>query len=267
VISGCYNESLAEAVEALRMTDHLTENKSWITKSWTSRIVITLGVIVLLWIIIARVVDTQAIVAGVTESSHRIISQSTDPMKMPAVTSDVESLYQDAVAHLVGDGVSKDSDKALEFYRQAADMGHPQAQEDLGLIYYTGYGVEQNFVEAVKWYKKAALQGRTKSAYDLGIMHCRGEGTPVDDSEGAKWILVAAEAGSAEAQWTLALMYGRGQGVPQDRQAAMEWIHRAAERGYETAEKSLQSNNEELLNIIFQYPEQPALGETTAKAD
>ena len=248
------------------MTDHLTENKSWITESWTSRIVITLGVIVLLWIIIARVVDTQAIVAGVTESSHRIISQSTDPMKMPAVTTDVESLYQDAVAHLVGDGVPKDSDKALEFYRQAADMGHPQAQEDLGLIYYTGYGVEQNFVEAVKWYKKAALQGRIKSAYDLGIMHCRGEGTPVDDSEGAKWILVAAEAGSAEAQWALALMYGRGQGVARDRETAMGWIQRAANQGDATAKNALKSEHKEFLDNMFHY-HNAMPNETTAKAD
>jgi len=249
------------------MTDLLGKNESWISKSWTSRIVIIMGVIFLLWIIIARAVDTQAIVAAITGSSHTTISPSTDPMKRPAVTSDAERLYQDAVAHLVGDGVPKDSDKALEFYRQAADMGHPQAQEDLGLIYYTGYGVEQNYVEAVKWYKKAALQGRIKSAYDLGIMHCRGEGTPVDDSEGAKWILVAAEAGSAEAQWALALMYGRGQGVPQDKEIARQWIRRVGDQGYSAAKKMLLPEQKDFLEFVFRNSGKPKSNETTAKAD
>ena len=249
------------------MTDLLGKNESWITKSWTSRIVIIMGVIFLLWIILARDVDTQAIVAAVIGSSHTTISPSTDPMKRPAVTSDAESLYQDAVAHLVGDGVPKDSDKALEFYRQAADKGHPQAQEDLGLIYYTGYKVKQNYVEAVKWYKKAALQGRIKSAYDLGIMHCRGEGTPVDDSEGAKWILVAAEAGSAEAQWALALMYGRGQGVPQDEETARQWIRRAGDQDYECAKKLLQPEHKDTLEFMFRYSENVKSNETTAKAN
>ena len=248
------------------MTDHLAGNKPWITKPSTPRIVITMGVIILLWIIIARAVDTQAIVAAVTESSYKVISTSTDETKMPVGTSDAEMLYRQAVAHLVGDGVSIDTAKALECYRQAAESGHPQAQEDLGFIYYTGYRVEQNYEEALKWYKKAALQGRMEAAWNLGLMYCHGEGTLKDYAEAAKWILVAAEAGSAEAQWTLGLMYGRGQGVTRDRETAMEWIQRAANQGDATAKNALKSEHKEFLDIMFHY-HNAMPSEITVKAD
>ena len=249
------------------MTDHLAENKSWITKPWTPRIVITMGVIVLLWIIIARAVDTQAIVAAVTESSHKVIATSTDEMKRPAGTSDAEMLYRQAVAHLVGDGVSMDTAKALECYRQAAESGHPQAQEDLGFIYYTGYKVEQNYEEALKWYKKAALQGRMEAAWNLGLMYCHGEGTLKDYAEAAKWILVAAEAGSAHAQLALAQMYGRGDGVPQDKEIARQWIRRAGDQGYSAAEKMLLPEQKDFLEFVFRNSESSKSNETTAKAD
>ena len=89
---------------------------------------------------------------------------------------------------------------------------------------------------------------------------------PQDYSDAARWIRMAAETGLPEAQWTLALMYGRGQGVPKDRRAAMEWMQMAAERCSKIAEQFLQWNNEELLNIILQYPVRPVSGETTVKA-
>ena len=249
------------------MTNHLSENKSLITKTWAFRIVITMGVIVLSWIIIARSLGTQSIVARVMDSSHKAIAFSTGLVNMALGINDAEKLYQDAVTHLIGDGVPKDSDKALRLYHQAADMGHPQAQEDLGLIYYTGYKVKRNYVEAIKWYKEAALQGQIKSAYELSIMYCRGEGTPIDDSEGAKWKLVAAEAGSAEAQWGLALMYGRGDGVPQDKEIARQWIRRAADQGYGSAEKILLPEQKDFLEFIFRNSGRPKSNETTAKAD
>jgi len=49
--------------------------------------------------------------------------------------------------------------QALRWFHKAADQGHANAQNNLGLCYARGAGVVQDKVEAVKWYRLAAEQG------------------------------------------------------------------------------------------------------------
>ena len=56
-----------------------------------------------------------------------------------------------------GTGVMQDYEKAVEFYRQAAEAGEANAMNNLGIIYeYEKYGQKKNLQEALKWYKLAA---------------------------------------------------------------------------------------------------------------
>ena len=48
---------------------------------------------------------------------------------------------------------------AIDIWRTIADLGHSEAQFNLGLIYLEGYGVDKNAFEAAKWWSKAALNG------------------------------------------------------------------------------------------------------------
>ena len=47
----------------------------------------------------------------------------------------------------------------IKEWRQAAEQGDAEAQNNMGFIYGTGNGVPKDYVEAVKWYRKAAEQG------------------------------------------------------------------------------------------------------------
>jgi hypothetical protein len=70
-----------------------------------------------------------------------------------------------------------------------------EAQTDLGLMYANGEGVGRDYDEAVNWYRKAAEQGDAKAQNALGVMYHNGFGVKRDDKEAKKWFRKAAEQG------------------------------------------------------------------------
>ena len=58
-----------------------------------------------------------------------------------------------------GEGVPKDAAKAVEWYTKAAEQGHADAQNNLGVMYDTGEGVPRDLVRAYVWFNLAAAQG------------------------------------------------------------------------------------------------------------
>ena len=73
-----------------------------------------------------------------------------------------------------------------------AQKGDAEAQKNLGNLYVFGQGVSKNYNEALKWYRKGAEQGHARSQSNLGNLYLNGLGVPQDDKEAAKWYLKAA---------------------------------------------------------------------------
>ena len=57
-----------------------------------------------------------------------------------------------------GEGVAKNAEKAVHWWRKGAEQGSPDGQYNLGLMYHKGEGVTKNAKEAVKWWRKASKQ-------------------------------------------------------------------------------------------------------------
>ena len=55
--------------------------------------------------------------------------------------------------------LSGDYATALREWKPLAEVGHADAQHNLGVMYDIGYGVPQNYKTAFKWYTLAAEQG------------------------------------------------------------------------------------------------------------
>ena len=126
---------------------------------------------------------------------------------------------------------AKDYRNAFIWYKKAAEQGNPEAQCNLGNMYYLGQGIAQNYTEAFKWYKKAAEQGNAKAQNSLGNKYYLGEGIAQNYTEAFKWYKKAAEQGNAEAQNALGMMYYLGQGIAQNYAEALKWYKKAAEQG------------------------------------
>ena len=89
-------------------------------------------------------------------------------------------------------GQQIDPEKAVYWYRQAAEKGLAKAQFALAHSYATGNGLTQSYTEALPWMHQAALQGEVDAMYLLGVMHAEGLGTAIDVTQAKSWLEKAA---------------------------------------------------------------------------
>ena len=100
--------------------------------------------------------------------------------------------YNLGVCYFSGDGVAKDYEESVKWYRKAADQDYAQAQYNLGGSYRVGTGVPKDLVEAAKWYRKSAEMNHAVGQNNLGICYFSGDGVAKDFVEAYKWILLSA---------------------------------------------------------------------------
>ena len=89
-------------------------------------------------------------------------------------------------------GQQVDPEKAVFWYRQAAQKGLAKAQFALAHSYATGNGLKQSYIKALPWMHQAALQGEVGAMYLLGVMHAEGLGTTIDVEQAKSWLEKAA---------------------------------------------------------------------------
>ena len=98
----------------------------------------------------------------------------------------------------------------------------------LARMYDTGRGVPQDYVQAATWYRRAAEQGHANAQNNVGVMYFRGEGVSQDHAAAAQWFQKAADQGNTNAQIALGGMYREGLGVDKDLVQAHVWYNLAA---------------------------------------
>ena len=75
---------------------------------------------------------------------------------------------------------SRFSNPFTQQLRQQALSGDPDAQDQLGDCYKYGLGMERDYEKAVEWYKKAADQGNAAAQRSLGYCYNYGHGVAQD---------------------------------------------------------------------------------------
>ena len=120
-------------------------------------------------------------------------------------------------------GLTPDLTQAMNWLRKAAEKD-PDAEAYLGWAYSHGEGVPKNDDEAVNWYRKSAEHGSAMGQSNLAFMYENGRGVRKDLTEAAKWVQAAAAQNDGGAQFHLAEMYEDGRGVPKDKIAAIQWF-------------------------------------------
>jgi len=124
---------------------------------------------------------------------------------------------------------------AYRLWLPLAEGGYANAQYRIGVLYNEGRGVPQNDNKAVSWFRKAADQGDARGQTNLGFMYTDGRGVPKDIVKSTKWFRKAALQGDSWAQHYLGLRYKNGHGVPKDPVRAYKWLTLAANQEKEGA--------------------------------
>ena len=67
-----------------------------------------------------------------------------------------------------------------ELFEDLADDGHPEAQNNLAVMYMNGQGTDVDYEEAAELLQKSADQGVTAAMFHLGILYLYGKGVDQD---------------------------------------------------------------------------------------
>ncbi|MCP3729174.1 SPOR domain-containing protein [Sphingomonas sp. MG17] len=108
----------------------------------------------------------------------------------PAVAGDPDAQFNLGQAYKLGRGVPADLAQAEQWYRKAALQGHPQAEENYGLVLFEN----NKRMQAAEWLQRAAARGEPRSQYVLGTMYFNGDGVEKD------WVRAYALTVRASAQ-------------------------------------------------------------------
>ena len=135
--------------------------------------------------------------------------------------------------------VTNERKQAMTLLLDAAQLGHIDAQYQLGVQYQFHVNENSPPLIAANWYRRAAEQGHAMAQFSLAEMYHCGEGVNHDNKQAVKWYLRAAQKGLVEAQSSLAHMYEKGFGVNKDIAQAIFWYQKAATQGDSNALDSL----------------------------
>ena len=123
-----------------------------------------------------------------------------------AKEGDVVAQIQAAEMYAKGEGVTKSTKDAIEWYQKAAEQGNADAQMALGKIHLGGKGAPKNSVESAKWFGLAAAQGRAVAQLQMSRMYLAGAGVQKDYVEAYKWAGLADAQGEKQAKPVLAFV-------------------------------------------------------------
>ncbi|MBL8736230.1 MAG: sel1 repeat family protein [Planctomycetes bacterium] len=189
---------------------------------------------------------------------------------------DAVTLFSRALAVDTAEASGPDLVRAALDYARAAELGHPGAANNLGLLFHAGRGVAQDHAEARRWFDRAVAAGFAGANVNLGVMAFYGQGgsrdldrardllataasagdlravtllgswdyegaggSAIDRAAAARWYTVAAEHGVVVAQHRLGRMLLAGDGVEADPVEGMHWLRAAAEAGDAAAQREL----------------------------
>ncbi|MBU5227118.1 sel1 repeat family protein [Clostridium senegalense] len=151
-----------------------------------------------------------------------------------------KSFYEMGQLYANGLGVSKDYEKAVEYFHKAAELGYEDAYDMLGSIYWVGLdNIDRDYKKSRYWYEKAAALGNPKAKLNLGVMYSKGLSVKKDYEKAFNFYLSAAKDGKMEAQFNVACNFQDGKGVEKNDKEAVKWFLKAAESGDKDAKYEL----------------------------
>lgn len=179
------------------------------------------------------------------QNEHKGPAQDESEKRGCTVTEqdDADDLYNTARNYRYGlGGLKKDEATALKWYRKAADKGHAEAMNMVGLYYGEGRGgLEQDKTVALDWYRKAADKGHVAALYNIAVYYQNGlGGLKAAKATALEWYRKAADKGYAVAMNMIGRYYDEGLGwLEQNKAAALEWFHKAADKGLAIAMRNI----------------------------
>ncbi|TPX56459.1 hypothetical protein PhCBS80983_g04525 [Powellomyces hirtus] len=152
----------------------------------------------------------------------------------PAAIYNIGTLFERGIA------VEEDLAQAFGWYERASRFGSINAMNTLGIFYEQGLGMDHPMpFLAVRSYLEAARLGHPHAQYNLGRCYHEGFGLIRDDEKAASWFTQAATQNHAISQLSLAICCEYGLGMKKSRPLARRNFALSFANGAAEAEKRL----------------------------
>lgn len=185
-------------------------------------------------------VDSTATPESQTQESETAIIPRHDEFKSvdaeriirQADEGDVESMLIAASLFRQGYKVPKDKQRAVEYYRKAADNGSDMAMFQLAIMQRDGIvDGTPNIGEYVQWMTKAADAGNVDACYNIGLYYFSIRPAKNADALTFKYLQKAVEGGNADALIDFSNCYQWGIGTKISNDKAEAYLLKALELG------------------------------------
>jgi uncharacterized protein len=130
-----------------------------------------------------------------------------------------------------------DESKAIQCYQKAAELGSAFGMLNLADYLMDGTGIRKNVKRAINLLKSAAEKENGHSMAKLGDLYYNGKVVNLDYSEAYRWYSEAASQNLARGYFGLGLLYGQGLGVAKDLDLAKSYFEKSVD-----ADESYASN-------------------------
>jgi uncharacterized protein len=145
--------------------------------------------------------------------------------------------YQAGLAHYVLNVSSKNIVQAREHFERAAELGYADANYFLGRMFLLGDGVSKDEEKATAYFKDGETSN--KCGYALGLAYKDGRGVKKDEKQATKLfekhyldLLEEAKANDVVSKHLVGACFYYGHGVKPSILKAIEWFQQAAKKRY-----------------------------------
>ena len=152
-----------------------------------------------------------------------------DELRTKANADELPAMEEMARRLVQGVGVPKDQQAGAGWLLRAAQHGSAQSAFNVGVMYERGFVVERDSTRAVEWYRKAADANLPMAKHHLALMLREGKGAPRNAQETVDLLHAASRQGLAVSMFTLGDIYERGDLLPKDPAMALAWYAITAE--------------------------------------
>lgn len=148
-------------------------------------------------------------------------------MRVPESFMVMGDMYND------GNGVERDGQRALEFYRQALDEGYLEAYNSMAWCYLVDgetfqYKDDAELQQGISLLRKGIGYGVASCLTTLAFCHQEGVGVPKKAEQAFRWYKKAAEAGDPVSYFNVGSMYYYGDGCQVNDAEAWKWLARGS---------------------------------------
>lgn len=144
---------------------------------------------------------------------------------LSAQNGNIEAQYRTGVCFQNGLGVFSNANKAVYWYKKAAESCNSVRKYYLATTYHWLLPKDfHDYNKAYKLYQEAFEEGVAEAADNIGEMYTYGIGVEKNDNIAVEWYNKGASAGSAWSMYHLYRAYMNGQGIEEDVDKARQWF-------------------------------------------